>query len=173
MLFRSEKAVEVKYALERNLNMLGTIATISPLLGLLGTVVGMIAAFTGLTESSGANPDLLAAGITVFAVSWRNPTPSDREWNLETYAESVIQAIEVMKEISGQPTVNVMGLCAGGITTAAAIGLLNAKGDESVHSHSLFVNILDNRPEDSDFGLFVSERSIDAKKSGSSRGYIR
>jgi biopolymer transport protein ExbB len=59
-----EKAIEVKYALERNLNMLGTIATISPLLGLLGTVVGMISAFTGLTESSGANPDLLAAGIS-------------------------------------------------------------------------------------------------------------
>jgi biopolymer transport protein ExbB len=59
-----EKAIEVKYALERNLNMLGTIATISPLLGLLGTVVGMISAFTGLTETSGANPDLLAAGIS-------------------------------------------------------------------------------------------------------------
>ena len=59
-----EKAIEVKYVLERNLNMLGTIATISPLLGLLGTVVGMITAFTGLTETTGANPDLLAAGIS-------------------------------------------------------------------------------------------------------------
>ena len=59
-----EKAIEVKFLLERNLNMLGTIATISPLLGLLGTVVGMIAAFTGLTEISGANPDLLAQGIS-------------------------------------------------------------------------------------------------------------
>ena len=59
-----EKAIEVKFLLERNLNMLGTIATISPLLGLLGTVVGMITAFTGLTESSGANPDLLAQGIS-------------------------------------------------------------------------------------------------------------
>ena len=59
-----EKALEVKYNLERRLAMLGTIATISPLLGLLGTVVGMITAFTGLTETSGANPDLLAAGIS-------------------------------------------------------------------------------------------------------------
>ena len=59
-----EKALEVKYNLERRLSMLGTIATISPLLGLLGTVVGMIIAFTGLTETSGANPDLLAAGIS-------------------------------------------------------------------------------------------------------------
>ena len=59
-----EKAIEVRYSLEKNLTMLGTIATISPLLGLLGTVVGMITAFTGITESSGANPDLLAAGIS-------------------------------------------------------------------------------------------------------------
>ena len=59
-----EKAVEVKYNLERNLNMLGTLATITPLLGLLGTVVGMITAFTGLSETSGANPDILATGIS-------------------------------------------------------------------------------------------------------------
>ncbi|MFL2709828.1 MAG: MotA/TolQ/ExbB proton channel family protein [Gammaproteobacteria bacterium] len=59
-----EKALEVKYSLEKNLTMLGTIATISPLLGLLGTVVGMITAFTGLSETSGANPDLLASGIS-------------------------------------------------------------------------------------------------------------
>ena len=59
-----EKATEVHYSLERNLTMLGTTATISPLIGLLGTVVGMITAFTGLTETSGANPDLLAAGIS-------------------------------------------------------------------------------------------------------------
>ena len=59
-----EKAVEVKYLLERNLNMLGTIATISPLLGLLGTVIGMITAFTGLSEATGSDPDALAAGIS-------------------------------------------------------------------------------------------------------------
>ena len=44
--------------------MLGTLATITPLLGLLGTVVGMITAFTGLSETSGANPDILATGIS-------------------------------------------------------------------------------------------------------------
>ena len=59
-----EKAIEVKFSLERNLNMLGTIATISPLLGLLGTVIGMITAFTGLSEVTGANPDALPAGIS-------------------------------------------------------------------------------------------------------------
>ena len=59
-----EKASEVKHLLDRNLTMLGTLATISPLLGLLGTVVGMITAFTGLSEVTGANPDVLAEGIS-------------------------------------------------------------------------------------------------------------
>ena len=71
-----EKATEVQYSLERNLTMLGTTATISPLIGLLGTVVGMITAFTGLTETSGANPDLLAAGISqaLITVSYTHLT---------------------------------------------------------------------------------------------------
>ena len=59
-----EKASEVKHLLDRNLTMLGTLATISPLLGLLGTVVGMITALTGLSEITGANPDVLAEGIS-------------------------------------------------------------------------------------------------------------
>ena len=64
-----EKVSEVKHNLERNLTMLGTLATISPLIGLLGTVMGMITAFTGLTETSGANPDLLASGISSDLIS--------------------------------------------------------------------------------------------------------
>jgi biopolymer transport protein ExbB len=60
----TERSSEVKFTLERNLTMLGTIATISPLLGLLGTVVGMIVAFTGLTASGGADSDVLALGIS-------------------------------------------------------------------------------------------------------------
>ena len=49
--------------LERNLNALGTIAAVSPLLGLLGTVVGMIKMFTVITNAGVGNPALLAGGI--------------------------------------------------------------------------------------------------------------
>ena len=48
-----EKSIEIKYKLERNLSMLGVVSTISPLLGLLGTVVGMITVFSTF-QSSGA-----------------------------------------------------------------------------------------------------------------------
>jgi biopolymer transport protein ExbB len=50
--------------LERYLNTLGTIAAAAPLLGLFGTVVGMIEIF-GSQAPSGTNPQLLAHGISV------------------------------------------------------------------------------------------------------------
>jgi biopolymer transport protein ExbB len=49
--------------LERHLNALGTIAAVSPLLGLLGTVVGMIKMFSVITHAGVGNPSLLAGGI--------------------------------------------------------------------------------------------------------------
>ena len=54
----------VAHDLERFLTTLGTIAAISPLMGLFGTVVGMIAIF-GSQSPSGANPQQLAYGISV------------------------------------------------------------------------------------------------------------
>jgi biopolymer transport protein ExbB len=53
----------VVHDLERYLNPLGTIAAISPLLGLLGTVSGMIRAFTAITSQGVGNPTVLAGGI--------------------------------------------------------------------------------------------------------------
>ena len=54
----------VAHELERFLTSLGTIATISPLLGLFGTVIGMIEIF-GSQAPSGSNPIVLAHGISI------------------------------------------------------------------------------------------------------------
>ncbi len=54
----------VAHELERFLTTLGTIASISPLLGLLGTVIGMIEIF-GSQAPSGSNPIVLAHGISI------------------------------------------------------------------------------------------------------------
>ena len=60
-----ESSSNVRMRLERNLNMLGIIASISPLLGLLGTVVGMITVFANINLVDGSsNSDLLASGIS-------------------------------------------------------------------------------------------------------------
>lgn len=54
----------VTHELERFLTTLGTIASISPLMGLFGTIVGMIEIF-GSQSPSGSNPQMLAHGISV------------------------------------------------------------------------------------------------------------
>ena len=58
---------EAIHQLERNLNALGTIASAAPLLGLLGTVIGMIEIFgaSGGATGAGGNPAELAHGISV------------------------------------------------------------------------------------------------------------
>jgi len=53
------------HQLERYLNTLGTIATSAPLLGLFGTVVGMIEIFGSQSPTGGNNPVMLAHGISV------------------------------------------------------------------------------------------------------------
>jgi len=55
---------QVVHELERYLNTLGTIASVSPLLGLLGTVIGMIKVFTAITSAGVGNPAVLAGGIS-------------------------------------------------------------------------------------------------------------
>jgi len=54
----------VAHELERFLTTLGTIATASPLLGLFGTVIGMIEIF-GSQSPTGTNPQQLASGISI------------------------------------------------------------------------------------------------------------
>ncbi len=53
----------VVHEMERYLDTLGTIAAVTPLLGLLGTVIGMVKVFTAITTHGVGNPTVLAGGI--------------------------------------------------------------------------------------------------------------
>ncbi len=59
-----EEGRQVAQELERFLNTLGTIASITPLLGLLGTVIGMIKVFAVITSLGVGDPKVLADGIS-------------------------------------------------------------------------------------------------------------
>ncbi|MBA3582377.1 MAG: MotA/TolQ/ExbB proton channel family protein [Gammaproteobacteria bacterium] len=60
---------QVAHELERFLPALGTVAAISPLLGLLGTVLGMITTFTAITQVGVGDPSKLASGISVALIT--------------------------------------------------------------------------------------------------------
>lgn len=68
-------------------------------------------------------------GIQVFVTSWRNPGRGQADWNLDTYAGALCQALDAVSQITGSEQVGTMGLCAGGQLLAA---LLAVKGDAVV-----------------------------------------
>ncbi len=64
-----EAASHVIHRLERYLNALGTIAAITPLMGLLGTVTGMIITFQAITIFGAGDPKAMAGGISSALVT--------------------------------------------------------------------------------------------------------
>lgn len=58
-----------KLMLERNLNILGTMAAIAPLVGLLGTVWGIMRAFSDMAKVGSAGPSVVAAGVAEALVT--------------------------------------------------------------------------------------------------------
>lgn len=67
-LFNSYKVIE-KPGLEKNLNLLGTIASNAPYVGLLGTVMGIMKAFNDLANAPGQGNEVVMAGIAHALVS--------------------------------------------------------------------------------------------------------
>ncbi len=67
-LFNSFKTIE-KPGLEKNLNLLGTIASNAPYIGLLGTVMGIMKAFNDLAVAPGQGNEVVMAGIGHALVS--------------------------------------------------------------------------------------------------------
>ena len=86
-------------------------------------------------------------GIQTFMIVWRNPRAErgDGRWGIDDYLAAQARAAEVVKEITGSDTINWLGLCAGGITTALMLGYLAATGDASAGSATFIVTMLTNR----------------------------
>ena len=109
---------------------------------------------------------LLNSGFQVFAVSWRNPTAEYCDWDLDTYVEALLQALEATRAISGSDSVNLHGACSGAMTMSALLGYLAARNDTRVHAATMMVAVLGRNP-DSQLGLFVTPETIAAAKAKS------
>ena len=109
---------------------------------------------------------LVKSGFQVFVVSWRNPTPAQRNWDMETYVAALLEAIEVMRDITGSEDVNLHGACSGAMTVSALLGHLAAKRERLVNAATLMVAVLDSSAE-SQLGLFATPETIAAAKQNS------
>ncbi len=112
----------------------------------------------------------VAAGFPYFTLSWRNPTPEQRDWNLDTYVAACLEAIRVACDIAGSDDANAVGVCAGGVTLAALLGHLAATGEAAlVNSVTFLVTGLDTASETVITSL-ASRRAVEAARTRSLRG---
>jgi polyhydroxyalkanoate synthase len=109
---------------------------------------------------------LVNGGVQPFVLSWRNPTPDQREWGLETYLRAVLEAIEAIREITGSEELNLLGACSGGITATLLLGHLAAQADRRIAAATLLVTLLDTAGE-SQFGLGATRGTIGAARRAS------
>ncbi len=115
---------------------------------------------------------LVANGQQVFAISFRNPTAEHRDWGLDTYVAAILEAADAAIEISGSPDLNLLGVCAGGITMAAMLGHLEANDDTRIHSATFLVTILDWEVP-STLGTFISRPVVNAgRRRSQSKGVL-
>ena len=86
----------------------------------------------------------LDKGQQVFAISWRNPTPEHRQWDMDRYAGAVLEALDAVEQITGSPRSQVLGLCAGGIVSSTVMSHLFASGQgDRIAGFTLGVTLLD------------------------------
>lgn len=103
--------------------------------------------FTDLAPGRSFAEYTVAQGLQYFAISWRNPSPAERDWGLTDYVESAIEAVEAVAEIAGQPKVNVVGFCAGGILSGILAAWFKAKKIDLINSMTLCVTMLNFKSE--------------------------
>ena len=109
---------------------------------------------------------LVDHGVQVFAISWRNPTPKQREWGFAAYDRGILEAIDAVRAITQSPDVNIVGSCLGGMTLATLLGHLAALGDRRIDAVTFLVTVLDTSVE-STMGLFATKETVAAAREAS------
>jgi polyhydroxyalkanoate synthase len=115
---------------------------------------------------------LTDGGVQTFMVSWRNPTAENAEWGLADYVDALIEASDVVLEITKSKVLNVSGACSGGITAATLLSKLASMDDARMNSATLMVCVLDPQREDSETGALISKHGLELARQRSAKAGI-
>ncbi|MEO8969636.1 MAG: alpha/beta fold hydrolase [Solirubrobacteraceae bacterium] len=116
---------------------------------------------------------LVKAGQQVFAISWRNPDERAAEWDLNTYARAVIEALDATQKITRAEKAHVLGLCAGGIVLSTVAAHLAARGKQDrLAGLTLAVCVLDNERAGTTSAFVDRRAAAMAVADSARRGYL-
>jgi polyhydroxyalkanoate synthase subunit PhaC len=116
---------------------------------------------------------LVGRGLQVFMISWRNPDARHAQWDLNTYGQAILDAMDAATRITGSEQIALAGACSGGIVAAmVAAHLAHIGQQDRIAAFTLMVTVLDQAHA----GLasaVIDERTARLAASASrARGYL-
>ncbi len=112
-------------------------------------------------------------GHTVFVISWVNPDAKLAEKTFDDYMlEGPLEALDAIKQATGEDKVNVIGYCLGGTLLSCTLAYMAAKKDVRVASATFFTSMIDFE-DAGELAVFIDEEqlaSLDEKMQ--EKGYL-
>jgi polyhydroxyalkanoate synthase subunit PhaC len=116
---------------------------------------------------------LVQSGQQMFMVSWRNPDARHAGWDLDTYVQAVLDALEAVQRVTGADQTALIGACAGGIISTITAAHLAATGQLGrLAAFGLFVTVLDTARAGTVGALADRRLASAAKVMSRRRGYL-
>src|SRR4051794_24093047 len=129
---------------------------------------------TDLAPGKSMMEHAVAQGLMTFAMSWRNPGSEQADWDWDTYAQAVLEALDAIEEITGSGQAHVMGLCAGGTILASVVGHLAATDrQDRIATLTLGVNAIDMAGAGAGAAFLDDISGTTAMAESRRRGYLR
>jgi len=102
------------------------------------------------------------SGLTVFIVSWRNPSAEQADTRFEHYMRhGILDAVDAIEQATGAKTITAIGYCIGGTLLAGTLARMAATGDKRIAAATYFAAQVDFS-EPGELSVFIDEEQIDA-----------
>jgi polyhydroxyalkanoate synthase subunit PhaC len=116
---------------------------------------------------------LVRGGQQVFVISWRNPDARHAGWGLDSYVQSILDALDAVGRVCGTDRAALMGICSGGILAAVTASHLAATGRRGrLAGLALAVTVLDNARAGTAAALADRRLAAAATAMSRRRGYL-
>jgi polyhydroxyalkanoate synthase len=116
---------------------------------------------------------LVRSGQQVFMISWRNPDARHARWDLDTYGQAVLDALDAVSRITHSDQAALTGVCSGGIISAMVVAHLAQTGQQDrIAAFTLLASVLDQERAGLASAVIDERRAQAAAAASQARGYL-
>ncbi|HEY6316101.1 MAG TPA: alpha/beta fold hydrolase [Streptosporangiaceae bacterium] len=116
---------------------------------------------------------LVGRGLQVFMISWRNPDARYAKWDLNTYGQAILDAMDAAARITGSEQIALAGACSGGIIAAMVAAHLAHTGQQDrIAAATLMVTVLDQAHAGVASAVIDERTARVAAAASRARGYL-